>query len=348
MPPKNPGQLLTEKSNRSLGGLGLLLGLVATSAIALVWPQLASWFAIDADFDPFRLSKNAIWGLISVTMLCLGLVVERSELEQLRSSPLSVLVGLAIQTTCMPLFAFGACQLLQLEGQLASGVILVGCVPGAMASNVLTMTARGNVSYSVSLTAVATLASPITVPILLSIFADASTDLSSASGQLFLTVVLPIVIGFAAKEIWTPLQSLAARICPAIASVALLWIIASVVAGARDLLFQISASVFVALLVINIAGYLAGSVAGRVTRMPTAMCRALTLEVGMQNAGVGTGLAASLYGTDTLAVIPTAAYTFGCMATGTLLAAFWASRAIDDAPTECQQPPPHSQGASEN
>lgn len=332
-----PGQSRTENSRGAIGGVGLLVGLVATSAIALLWPQIAGWVGVESDWDPLRLSKDAIWRLISLTMLCLGLVVKRSELQELRSAPLGVLVGLAIQTTCMPLFAFLACRLLRLDGELASGVILVGCVPGAMASNVLTMTARGNVSYSVSLTAVATLASPITVPILLSIFAGASENFSSTSGQLFLTVVLPIVLGFAAKELWAPLGRLAVHICPAVASVALLWIIASVVAGSRDVLFQISASVFIALLVINVAGYFAGSIAGRLASMPAAMRRALTLEVGMQNAGVGTGLASSLYGEETLAVIPTAAYTFGCMATGAILAAFCASRPTVDASGDVEQ-----------
>jgi BASS family bile acid:Na+ symporter len=51
--------------------------------------------------------------------------------------------------------------------------------------------------------------------------------------------------------------------------------------------------------------------------------RALTLEIGMQNAGLGTVLATTLYGDQTIATIPTAAYTFGCMLTGTVLALLW-------------------------
>ncbi len=62
-----------------------------------------------------------------------------------------------------------------------------------------------------------------------------------------------------------------------------------------------------------------------VSGLPERFRRALTLEVGMQNAGLGTALATSLYGADTIATIPTATYTFGCMLTGTILAVWWSS-----------------------
>ncbi|GAB5402085.1 MAG: bile acid:sodium symporter family protein [Aureliella sp.] len=310
--------------------MGLLLGLVLSSGLAFFWPMLAG---NDTPIDPFQLSKNGLWLLVAITMLCLGMVVQRSELVELRRSPASVFAGLLIQTCCMPLLAWLATRVLQLEGELAAGVILVGCVPGAMASNVLTMTARGNVSYSVCLTAVATLASPITVPLLLSIFAGANVggaDPLATSRTLLITVVLPILAGFTAKELWAPVRMVATRVAPILAGVALLWIIASVVAGNRDRIAQIDASVFLALAAVNIAGYSAGWSAGKLIAMPASMRRALTLEVGMQNAGVGTALAATLYGSDSLAQIPTAAYTFGCMATGTMLAAFWSAQLVKD------------------
>lgn len=108
-----------------------------------------------------------------------------------------------------------------------------------------------------------------------------------------------------------------------VASIALLWIIATVVAANRDKLIAVSGLVVLALLVINLLGYLAGYLVGHSVGLPESFVRALTLEVGMQNAGLGTALAVSLYGPDTMATIPTAAYTFGCMLTGTMLAVRW-------------------------
>ena len=96
------------------------------------------------------------------------------------------------------------------------------------------------------------------------------------------------------------------------------------VAGNRDKLVSVGVVLVTALLAINVIGYAAGFGVGCVAGLPDRYRRALTLEVGMQNAGLGTALAASLYGdATTAATIPTAAYTFGCMLTGTILAVFW-------------------------
>jgi BASS family bile acid:Na+ symporter len=111
-----------------------------------------------------------------------------------------------------------------------------------------------------------------------------------------------------------------------VASVALLWIIATVVAANREKLVGVGLLLAVGLLAINVAGYAAGYLVGGWSGLPERYRRALTLEVGMQNAGLGTALAASLYGSATVATIPTAAYTFGCMLTGTVLAVGWQRR----------------------
>ena len=142
-----------------------------------------------------------------------------------------------------------------------------------------------------------------------------------------LTVVAPVIVGYWIKQRFVSLRRAAEAIAPHLATVALLWIIASVVAGNRERLSQVAASLIVGLLAMNLLGYLGGYAVARLARMPEAMCRALTLEVGMQNAGLGTVLAASLLGGDSPAQIPTAAYTFGCMLTGTLIAALWSGRA---------------------
>lgn len=305
----------------AIGKHGLLVALIVSSCVAYFWPA-------DVEIDPFRLSSNGLRWLVSLTMLCLGLIVNRAELRELREHPWAVLLGVAVQCTLMPFLGWFVVRLLGLEGPLAQGVILVGCVPGAMASNVLTMTARGNVSYSISLTTVATLLSPLSVPMALSIIGGIASEDSALNpwqqSQLLLgTVVIPVLAGFAIKELWADAVRWAVNLAPGLASVALLWIIASVVAGNRERLGQIESIMLLALLTINLLGYLGGGIAGRLAGLSDSMRRALALEVGMQNAGLGTFLAAQLFGDDSAAQIPTAAYTFGCMLTGTVLASWW-------------------------
>lgn len=279
------------------------------------------------EVDPFRLNGEAIWWLVSATMFCLGLVISSDELKELRKRPASVLLGAAVQTTWMPFLAWVVATCLALEGDIAQGVILVGCVPGAMASNVLTMKAGGNVSYSISLTTVATLLSPVTVPLALWIIGGISTQEQAVnpletSLKLVQGVVLPVLAGAVIRHYWKAVRPVAVAVAPTVASVALLWIIMSVVAANRTRIAQVESTMLLALLMVNLLGYLGGFAVGVVADLPSSMTRALTLEVGMQNAGLGTALAGTLFGADSLAQIPTAVYTFGCMLTGTLLAGF--------------------------
>ena len=282
----------------------LLFWLLVTSGIAFVWP------AESAGFDPFLAKPALLWTLIVVTMFALGTLVRPEELQPLRSSPWWVVLGVITQMTVMPLAAWLTTQLVPMDPELAAGVILVGCVPGAMASNVLTNTAGGSVAYSVSLTSVATLLSPITVPLVLWIVAGARTEqsLSAAAIRLAMLVVLPTIVGYltARRSDW--LGKIFTRYSSIIASFALLWIIASVVAANRNYLINVRGTLIIALLAINVAGYLAGYSVGLFSGLPEHFRRALTLEVGMQNAGLGTALATSLYGAGTIATIPTATY----------------------------------------
>jgi BASS family bile acid:Na+ symporter len=110
-----------------------------------------------------------------------------------------------------------------------------------------------------------------------------------------------------------------------VANLAILWIIAVVVALNRPNLANFRFDLLWALLAVNLGGYLAGYTGGLVLRLPEPMRRALTLEIGMQNAGLGAVLALDLFKTtssDEIAVAP-AMYTFGCMLTGTMLATGW-------------------------
>jgi BASS family bile acid:Na+ symporter len=296
----------------------ILFWLVVSSGVAFFWPDKS------IDWDPFAVSRGVLWGLIVVTMFSLGTLVRAEELKPLRSRPWWVILGVAAQVVVMPIAAWLVTRVVPMDPELAAGVILCGCVPGAMASNVLTHTAGGSVAFSVSLTTVATLLSPITVPTVLAVVTGA-TAASSTKTALVLTllVAMPTVLGYFASRSSVLVKTFAVRWSGTIASVALLWIIASVVAANRDKLQSVGGLLIIALLTMNLIGYGAGYLLGRGFGLPESFGRALSLEVGMQNAGLGTALAVTLYGPETLATIPTAAYTFGCMLTGTLLAIVW-------------------------
>ena len=284
--------------------------------------------------DPFLATNPYRSYFFAATMLAIGSLLPRDEVQQVIRRWPTVVGGTAIQYVSMPLLAYLFARLFGLEGPWLIGIIMVGCVPGAMASNVLTLAARGNVSYSLSLTTSATLFSPILVPAVLALAlsglaaystADLMAKVAAVSLKLVCMVVLPVVAGYFLSQVSRRWAAGAKRVGAIVANLTILWIIAIVVAKNRENLAQVELRLLLALLVVNLGGYAAGALGGRLLRLDGPMRRALTLEIGMQNAGLGTILV-GIISDDPAAEIAPAIYTYGCMFTGTLLARLWAER----------------------
>lgn len=303
--------------------LGRLLPvlLIGSSLLAFYWPRL-----VGPRFDPFLATAGWLDVLIAVTMFCIGWMLPRDELEQLTRYWPAIVGGTLVQYLSMPTLAWCVCQLLGLEGPLRIGVMIAGCVPGAMASNVLTLLARGNASYSVSLTTIATLLSPLVVPpvLLLTLGETVRFDVRGVFAMLVWSVVVPVLSGYGFSRLVPRAEPLARWIGPLVANFTILWVIAVVVAKNRTGLGGLYLELIVALGLLNLGGYLAGWGGSGFMRLPQRMRRALTLEVGMQNAGLGSVLAAQFFSPE--AAVPAALYTFGCMLTGTVLASYWSRR----------------------
>lgn len=306
----------------------LLLWLTLLSAAAYFWTDWLGRPPGSDALDPFLASKGGLSYLIAVTMFAIGSLLPRDEVRQVFRRWPTVLGGTALQYASMPLLAYGLGRLFGLEGPWMIGIIMVGCVPGAMASNVLTLVARGNVSYSVSLTTSATLLSPLIVPAALWLALRERVDFPTqqVAVRLCWMVVLPVLGGHALSRVLPAWEAIAKRIGAIVANLTILWIIAVVVAANRANLAQLDRKLLLALAAVNAGGYLAGFFGGSLLRLTDPMRRALTLEVGMQNAGLGAALATDLFRDQPAVALPAALYTFGCMFTGTVLARVWAER----------------------
>jgi BASS family bile acid:Na+ symporter len=304
----------------------LIVWLGISSLAAFYWSR---WFP--TAFDPFVESKPLLDYLIVVTMLAIGLMLPKDEVAQVARRWPAVLAGTALQYVTMPTLAYVMSTLFGMSGDYRVGIVMVGCVPGAMASNVLTLNARGNTSYSVSLTTMATILSPLAVPLAMAVVlgADQAVDRSillASSKKLLLIVVIPVIAGHAMGRYLSNWERYFKSAGSTLANLTILWIIAAVVGLTRDPLSRLRLDLLWALLALNLGGYLAGYFGGWALRLPVPMRRALTLEIGMQNAGLGAVLATSLFGLDRPATaIAPAMYTFGCMLTGTLLSHCWSA-----------------------
>ncbi len=300
---------------------GLLVALVALSLVAWWWPEHWGW-------DPFVASKPGLPWLFAAVMFSLGCLLPRDEVQQVVRAWPQVLGGTGVQYGLMPLAAWALATVAQLPQEYFVGVVLVGCVPGAMASNVLTLTARGNVSYSISLTTLATVLSPVVVPVCLYVVFRQGHQYAALLAQkafwILLTQVFgPVLSGHLLARWFAWLRRLMQCLGPWVANGGILWIIATVVALNRPTLATRNGSLWLVLLGLNGVGYLGGALGGWMLRLPWPMRKALVLEIGMQNAGLGTVLAAQLFPNHPQVQLPAALYTFGCMFTGALLAACW-------------------------
>jgi BASS family bile acid:Na+ symporter len=203
----------------------------------------------------------------------------------------------------MPFVAFGLTKVFGLDPYLAVGIILVGCCPGGVSSNVMSFLARGDVTYSVSMTMVSTLLAPIMTPLLVLWLADTSIDVNAKG--MFLNIlyvtVAPITIGFLCnhflgkRSVFKEIQSN----MPAVSVIGLMCIVGGVVVTVRPqlltnglgLLFLVLAVVFCH----NALGYVLGYSVGRLFKFNTAKKRTIAIEVGVQNAGMATVLAAAFF-----------------------------------------------------
>ena len=166
------------------------LWLLLASGIALVRPGLFTWFS-----GPF------ITVGLGVIMLSMGMTVGFEDFRRIARERTSVLPGVALQYTLMPLLGWSIGWLLELPTPFAVGLILVSCCPGGTASNVITFLARADVALSVTMTTASTLLAVLMTPTLTALLAGSRIDVP-AGGLLLDTVqvvVLPVVAGAVLK-----------------------------------------------------------------------------------------------------------------------------------------------------
>ncbi len=298
----------------------LLVWLCLLSGIAFYWNSFSS-----AAFDPFLASKPYLNYFFCATMFALGALLPREEIKMVFRRWPTVIGGTATQYIVMPFLGWAMAWAFGLDRAAQIGVIIVGCVPGAMASNVLTMVSKGNVSYSVSITTSSTILSPIVVPLALWLTLGKLVDFPTGkvAWELCWTVALPVAFGHISSRLNERWRKTAEKIGPYLANCTILWIISVVVAANRDRMTQMDWRMFGALVAVNVLGYVGGWLGAYMMGLPASMRRALTLEVGMQNAGLGTIIAMSVFPDLPSSAVPPAIYTFGCVLTGTILARIW-------------------------
>ena len=264
--------------------------------------------------------------LLGVIMFGMGMTLSVDDFKEVLKQPKKVAIGVLAQFTIMPLLAFGLAIAFRLPPEVAAGVILVGCCPGGTSSNVMTFLARGNVALSVAITSCTTLLAPFVTPALILLLA--SKWLPVSAGDMFMSVVkivlIPIILGLIAKMLFRKQVEQSVKAMPIVSVIAIVAIVAAVVSGNQQKIAETGLLILLVVILHNTLGYLLGFWVARLLKLNYADRKAIAIEVGMQNSGLGAALAAAHF--SPLAAVPSAIFSVWHNISGSLLATWWSKR----------------------
>lgn len=273
---------------------------VLVSALALLVPDSFLW-----------IGTSAITPMLGVVMFGMGLTLKPSDFKPVLLHPREIIVGELAQFIIMPGVAWLLCEALSLPSELALGVILVGCCPGGTASNVICYLAKGDVALSVAMTGVSTLLAPIVTPALVLLLAGHSVDVDVLGMFLSIVqvVILPIVLGFIINHYFAKFTQSISRFLPGFSTLAIALIIGIIVSHNAQKIISCSLLVGIAVILHNTLGLALGYLAGRLLKIEQSKKTAISIEVGMQNSGLATALAAKHFEAMTMAAVPGAIFS---------------------------------------
>ncbi|MER2030717.1 MAG: bile acid:sodium symporter family protein [Solibacillus sp.] len=291
-----------------------------------IWVLVAAGLAIWIP-EYFTWIGGYITILLGIVMFGMGMTLKLDDFKLILQHPKGVIIGIVSQFVIMPLLAFTLAKVFNLPPEVAVGVILVGCCPGGTSSNVMTFLAKGNTALSVTITSCTTLLAPFVTPAL--IYLLASEWLPVSFMAMFMSVIkvvlIPIILGIIAQFLFKPLVAKSVDILPTVSVVAIVMIVAAVVSGSRDKILETGLIIFAIVILHNGLGYLLGYLVAKLFKLKYDDQKAISIEVGMQNSGLGAQLAMAHF--DPVSAVPSAIFSFWHNISGPVLATYWGSKA---------------------
>ncbi len=305
---------LPEKVSR-FAGKTFAYWVLLFAILAFVFPNNFAWIA---PYIPY---------LLGIIMFGMGLTLTPKDFKEIIQSPRSVLVGVVAQFTIMPGLAWLLSNLFHLQPEVAVGVILVGCCPGGTASNVITYLAKGNTALSVTITSCSTLLAPILTPTLTLLLA--SKWLPVSAGDMLISilkiVLIPIILGVVVRLFFKRQVEKSVSALPLISVTGIILVVSAIVALNKESIIQSGLLVFFVVVLHNGLGLLLGYLLGILLKLPYPDQKAVSIEVGMQNSGLGAALATAHF--SPIAALPSAIFSVWHNISGPLAASYWSKKA---------------------
>lgn len=258
---------------------------------------------------------------LAFIMFSLGLALVGADFRRVFTQPKDFLVGAFSQVVLLPLVAFAIVSVWPLDPALAVGVMIIAACPGGVTSNLLTYLARGDTALSVSLTAVISLLSVVTLPVIVgfsmpTLMGAAAPDMNVAkvAGGSFAIVAVPVLVGMAVRRYAEGFALRFERIARHVASALFVVIILGAIYSLRAQIADFFADAGLVTLALNAAMMAIAFFLARFSGLGGPQRTAITLECGLQNGTLAIFVAATLIGNETM-MIPGAVYSLIMYAT---------------------------------
>jgi BASS family bile acid:Na+ symporter len=291
--------------------------IISAVAIALTFPEP---FTKIGDFP----LKKLIVPLLQIIMLGMGTTMSIKDFEGVIKQPRAVFVGVSCHFLIMPLLGFTLANVFKFPPEIAAGVVLIGCSPSGLASNVMCFIAKANVPLSITVTTLSTLLAPFLMPALMTLLAGQFIEISflKMMVEIMEIVILPVIIGLALNRIFHKSAVILNRVMPLISMAGIVLIVAIITAAGRDSLLTVGWTLALCVLIHNLTGFTLGYWSARIFGMDEQSCRTVAIEVGLQNGGLASGIAVQMGKVATVGLAPA---LFGPImnTTGSLLATYW-------------------------
>ncbi|MBI4781881.1 MAG: bile acid:sodium symporter family protein [Oscillatoriophycideae cyanobacterium NC_groundwater_1537_Pr4_S-0.65um_50_18] len=260
---------------------------------------------------------------LAIVMLGMGLSLVPEDFKRITRYPKAVAVGTVCQVLLLPLIGTLITLVVPMQPEIAVGLIVLAVCPGGPSSNLVTYLAKGDVALSVTLTAVSSIVTVFTIPLLTNLAlqyflrqsAGITLSIVSTMLQIFLITLLPIAIGMGIRHQFPDtagrLEKQMNRL--AVGLLALIIVLLLIREGSKLPGFLVQVGIGVVLL--NLLATLVGFLAGKLFRLPLAQQICIAIEVGIQNGTLAIAITAGLLNNPDMAV-PAAVYSLLMYVTG--------------------------------
>ena len=249
--------------------------------------------------------------ILTLLMFDLGLTLSLQDFVFVAKRPKAAIVGLAGQLLVLPLIAYALASILHLPPYYFIGIMLIACCPGGSSSNIFSLLAKGDVALSVSLTAVSSIVTLFTLPVVMQIVTTSvgqtvgvSLPVGNLLMQNIITMLLPIALGICVKHYFSVAAQKMERILTKCAFPALMLVVILFYIQHKDTIMSASAITLLSPLTLIVCAITVAALIGWMLKLSSKEQRTIIIEVGMQNAAQAIAIASSpfIFNNDIIAI----------------------------------------------